>query len=39
MPFVSLSLCVSRYAVYLVLLKKMVKNPDSLELPMFFGTV
>ena len=33
--FVSLSHC--RYAVYLVMLKKLVRNPNSLELPMFFG--
>ena len=28
-----------RYAVYLVLLKKLVPDPDTLELPMFFGTI
>ena len=26
-----------RYAVYLVLLRRMVKDPEALEIPMFFG--
>ena len=34
---ICLSLSHCRYAVYLVMLKKLVRNPNSLELPMFFG--
>ena len=34
---ICLSLSHCRYAVYLVMLKKLVQNPNSLELPMFFG--